>query len=176
MDKQLGRIPKCTPEMTRDISGNIALGLSNADVCAMAGINDSTFYRWMAVGKEEIGKMEADASYQPTENIAAIVEFCREVQKAIPLRKKRLISSIHKAAPIDWKAAAWLLERLHPEEFQIRVKQDITVDWRKELRNEGVDPALIERQVIEVIEASFRTIADGNSDGEIEDRRGASSE
>jgi len=85
-----------TPEVEAKILGAIRDGgMSFRTACAYAGISDDTFLR----------RRKADPEF------AARVEHAREMCKA------KLLTQIMAAAPKNWSAAAWLLERLWPEEF-----------------------------------------------------------
>ena len=63
--------------------------------CARAGISQDTFGRWR--------KQSAD--------------FAEEVKKAEAEAIARNVTVIQKAAGTSWQAAAWWLERRHPNDF-----------------------------------------------------------
>lgn len=44
-------------------------------------------------------------------------EFATALDAALATAKSSMLAHVRKAAPKDWKAAAWLLERRFPEEF-----------------------------------------------------------
>ncbi len=85
-----------TPEVEDKIIGVIRdVGMSFRMACAYAGISDDTLAR----------RRKADPKF------AARIEHAREMCKA------KLLTQIVAAAPTNWNAAAWTLERLWPEEF-----------------------------------------------------------
>ena len=85
-----------TPEVEAKILAGIRdAGMSLRTACAYAGISDDTLAR----------RRKSDAEF------AARVEHAREMFKA------KMVTLISAAAPKNWNAAAWLLERKHPEEF-----------------------------------------------------------
>jgi hypothetical protein len=73
----------------------IKLGLPFVHACARAGISQDTFGRWR--------KQSAD--------------FAEEVKKAEAEAIARNVTLIQKAAGTSWQAAAWWLERRHPQDF-----------------------------------------------------------
>ena len=73
----------------------IKLGLPFVHACARAGISQDTFGRWR--------KQSAD--------------FAEEVKKAEAEAIARNVTLIQKAAGRSWQAAAWWLERRHPQDF-----------------------------------------------------------
>jgi hypothetical protein len=85
-----------TPEVEAKILAGIRdAGMSFRTACAYAGISEDTLGR----------RRKADAEF------AARVDHAREMFKA------KMVTLISAAAPKNWNAAAWLLERKHPEEF-----------------------------------------------------------
>jgi hypothetical protein len=85
-----------TPEVEAKILAGIRdAGMSLQTACAWAGISDDTLARQRKKDPE----------------LAARVERAREMFKA------KMVTLISAAAPKNWNAAAWLLERKHPEEF-----------------------------------------------------------
>lgn len=91
---------KYSPEMTHEIATFLQNGNGRVDTCALVGISYETFSRWM---KEE--------------------EFSEAIKKAESICKARNIAIIQKAALTTWTAAAWWLERKHPDEFGLRNRE-----------------------------------------------------
>jgi hypothetical protein len=98
------RITKLTEEMTEKICEYIKAG-SYAEVAAQAcGIDRATYYGWMKKGREKTGTK-------------IHVDFFDRVQKALAYNETRNAIIITRAAETNWTAAAWLLERKHPERW-----------------------------------------------------------
>lgn len=71
----------------------------------MAGIGETTFYRWMEMGAEEKAKKE----YR---------EFRESVERAIAEAEVAAVARIQQAAQNGrWQAAAWWLERKHSDRW-----------------------------------------------------------
>lgn len=152
-----GRKTDCTPETTKTIADNISIGLSNRDACALAGIVEATYYNWLNRGQAELDRVNEDSRRKILKSELPFVEFLEAIKKAIPRRKQRLVGIIQKATPDQWQAAAWLLERLHFEEFGR--KDRLQVDWRQSLPD-GYDPDEVQRQFVEMM----RQAQSANSD------------
>ena len=73
--------------------------------CQFAGIQLSTYYTW---------RRRAHAGEEP------YATFIRGVSQAQGEFVARNLEAIHAHTAIDWKAAAWLLERSYPEEYAMR--------------------------------------------------------
>lgn len=73
--------------------------------CQFAGIQLSTYYHW---------RRRAHAGEEP------YATFVRGVSQAQGEFVARNLEAIHAHTAIDWKAAAWLLERSYPEEYAMR--------------------------------------------------------
>lgn len=128
-----GRPTDCTPDIADAVAQHIIDGLSNRDAAALAGISESAFYEWLKRGREELERRESPRvkpGSKQWEREQPFVEFAEQVKKAIPQRKLKHLGNINKAATDGtWQASAWLLERLHPDEFSKRV--DITTQGEK---------------------------------------------
>ena len=94
---------KLTREIQRKICDLLAAGNTVVTACDDAGIGSRTFHDWIERGEAE----QRGPNY----------EFCRAVARARAEAKRRLTARIISAAERDWKAAAWILEKLFPGEF-----------------------------------------------------------
>ncbi len=137
-----GRRTKCTAEVIQEIAVRIARdGSTQKDAALLSGISESVFYRWMARGRKERLRLEGLGVENFEKDLADSVELpflelFEVVGKAIPLRKALLVERIRNAGkdPRNWTANAWLLERLHPDEFGRKTRLEISrVPWREEV-------------------------------------------
>ena len=88
-----GRPTKRTAEMTEQICEAISYALTDDEVAALVGIDDSTLTRW----KKE-------------------PEFCRAIKKAQAARLLIRLKRIEQGES-GWQGTAWALERQNPERF-----------------------------------------------------------
>jgi transposase len=101
----IGRPTKLTPELTEKICSGLRSGLYLKDAADLAGIHPSQVNRWIARGSEE-GSEGPHAAFR-----AAIKKAEAETQVAT-------LEIIRQAAEGgNWTAAAWYLERRHPEKW-----------------------------------------------------------
>lgn len=100
---------KCTAELVRKAVKLKKGGAPNKSIAMALGIHEATFYRWVG--------------YPKTDNQR---ELSEQLKKAEADYDNALLGIIAKAAQErDWKAAAWLLERKHPEQYarpEVRLK------------------------------------------------------
>lgn len=75
-------------------------GSNRTDAVALAGISYETFTVWMRERPE----------------------FAESIKKAEAVCKQRNITIVQKAAVTTWQAAAWWLERKHPNEFGLKMR------------------------------------------------------
>lgn len=123
----MGRPTKLTSEIQERILGAIRSGAYNETAAAYAGIAESTFYAWLA-------KANADREAHP-ESGTDFTEFQEAVEKAqseAELEKLLIIRAAAKGTPTSegvpgtagtWQAAAWMLERQHPDRYGRRIVQ-----------------------------------------------------
>lgn len=95
---------KYTPENCEEFFKQIRLGLSMKDACSIIDISDETYYNWC---KNRL-------------------EFLEGVKKAQAQFKQQCLALIKRASVTQWTAAAWLLERKHPDEFGLKTHQQIS--------------------------------------------------
>lgn len=98
-----GRTPKLTPEIQKVICEGIAAGIDRKHAAARAGISERTMVYWMRRGRDKKNKL--------------YVAFVASVKKAEADAVARNVAIIQKAASTAWTAAAWWLERRHPDEY-----------------------------------------------------------
>jgi hypothetical protein len=88
-----GRPTKRTPEITEQICEAISYGLTDEEVAARVGIDDSTLTCWKK-----------------------IPEFSGAIKKAVVTRKLARLKRIESGEP-GWQGTAWAMERQYPKEF-----------------------------------------------------------
>jgi hypothetical protein len=88
------------------ILDSIAAGVPRKFAAMRAGIDESTFHFWVRKGK----RAKRGPHFQ----------FFQSVKKAEADAIARNVAIVQKAAAKTWQAAAWWLERRHPDEFARR--------------------------------------------------------
>ncbi len=99
------RPSKFTPEAARTILTGIRVGLSYDLACQAAGVSFETFRQW------RLGKFPRGTDPE------AKTAFLEGIERARGESALRLAGIISAAAPNDWKAASWMLERRFPADF-----------------------------------------------------------
>jgi len=94
---------KLTPELQSRVVTAIAGGSYKVIAAAYAGISETTFYRWMEEGERARSGVKR--------------EFWEAIRLAEAQAEVRNVLLIEAAAPTDWRAAAWMLERQHYERW-----------------------------------------------------------
>lgn len=85
-----------------------------------AGIHTRTLYTWLA-------QAEADAD----EGLATVyAQLHHALARAEAEAEVRMVELVRAHAVGDWKAAAWILERRHPERYGRRDKVDVSGEVR----------------------------------------------
>ena len=99
----MARPSKLTPQTSETITRELAAGASTAAAARAADISARTLRRWL-----QHGRNSADGTYR---------QLVADVEDAKRQARQRAIKTIGGAGEVDWRAAAWLLERLFPDEF-----------------------------------------------------------
>lgn len=109
----MGRPSKLTPEVQKRLCDAIRAGNYYEAACAYAGIDYSTFRRWMKKGEgQKRGKYR---------------EFCEAVTRAELEAEARLVAQWQQHMPNDYRAIRDFLERRFPERWGRREKIDANV-------------------------------------------------
>lgn len=107
------RRTKLTPEVQDVIVTALRAGNYAETAAAYAGINETTYYRWLARGEEQ-----PDSIYG---------QFRQAVKEAQAAGEVRLVSLIDRAAQSGtWQAAAWKLERKYPERWGRTIRTEVS--------------------------------------------------
>lgn len=114
--QQTGRESKLIdPKMRQRLMDALVAGNTIRNACTMAGIGETTYYRWLE---------EADHAPEGHE----LREFREEVKRAHAEAIHRNLMIIQKAAAHHWQAAAWFLERRAPEDWGRRDRVEMGGD------------------------------------------------
>ena len=112
----MARPTKLTKEVTERICLAIRAGNYAKVAAAMAGVAETTYYRWLEMAEGPYAKKD----YR---------EFRESVERAEAEAEVAAIARIRQAADNgDWKAAGWYLERKHGERWgrNDKLRQEIT--------------------------------------------------
>jgi transposase len=110
-----GRKTKLTPELCEEICRHIEQGNYAKTACALCDVGESTYYDWKARGeKASSGKFKE------------FLESIKKAERKAQAHQVQLILSAAEKHPMNWTAAAWLLERRFPDEWGNREEIDIT--------------------------------------------------
>jgi hypothetical protein len=121
-----GRPLKLTPEVQKKLLDAIRAGNYYEPACAFAGVDYSTFRRWMRVGeKARKGRFR---------------DFYQEVKKAEAEAEARMVLQWQKQMPGNWPAIRDFLERRYPERWgrrsvDVSMKQEVS--GQVELKHDG---------------------------------------
>jgi transposase len=97
--------PQCfTPAKAARIVRAIRRGLPYKLAAAAGGVSFNTFVRWRNEGSKPDG-------------VPHFRQFLNQVRRAEAEAAQRLFGLIEERAKEHWQAAAWLLERRHPDLF-----------------------------------------------------------
>lgn len=112
----MARTLKLTPETQDKICVAIRLGNDKKIAAALAGVSETTFYRWLEMAEAPNAKKE----YR---------EFRESVERAEAEAEVSRVARITQAADNGtWQAASWWLERKFPERWgrNDKIRQEIT--------------------------------------------------
>lgn len=104
MPRTRGARPKLNEKVQTKICNALRSSAFREQAARLAGIGVSTLYHWLDLGRQE----NAPKVYR---------EFLEAVETAEAESEAALAARITQAAPRDWKAAAFILERKYPKRW-----------------------------------------------------------
>ncbi len=114
-DANVGRRRKFTPEVRACFLEAIGCGVGIDTAAAFAGVSASTVHNRITRGEQE----------QAAGKTSEFVEFLEGLTRTRASVHVQLASQIQRAGEKDWRANAWMLERLAPDQFgRHRVAED----------------------------------------------------
>lgn len=157
----MGAPTKLTADTQQEFLAALRTGCTRKDAARYVGVHPDTVYTWLKRGAEP----DAEDTYR---------EFHRLVYRAERTVKIRALGFIQQAQETDWKAAAWWLERKHPDEFgrRDRLRVDATAQItasltvQDELEATLADPAsreLLDQLAIRGAQVNLAKVGDGGA-------------
>lgn len=114
----MGRQSKYTTDVVQKIEQALRIGATLKLAAEYAGISEDTLIGWKK----------------------RYPDFSAKCAGACAAGAMKWLAVIDQAAPEDWRAAAWKLERRYPEEYGQRVRVDIEQRLRGLAAQYGLDP------------------------------------
>jgi hypothetical protein len=132
---KVGRKSKLTPEVTKIILETLRVGATFEAAAGRAGVDVSTIHHWRRSGKAEDGEGKLEKTPE-------LVEFALAVDRAIAEAETRLVGLVNRAAPKQWQAAAWILERRWAGQYGSKQKIDMDANVTQRPPREEMDELL----------------------------------
>lgn len=92
----------------------VKMGMGNPQACAKSGLRDANFYSWIKLGEQD------DINMLDTPEC----QFYLAYKKAKSDCQMFHLQNITKASQKDWKASAWVLERVFRDDFGSQQKEN----------------------------------------------------
>ena len=164
----MARPTDLTEAVQKGILRALNTGASIRAASNSVGINEATYYRWMARGNAELNrikeaeqtlanlprgtaKTKRDAARKATKPLTAEEPFCKFCESVTRARAKvdiQIVSSIVQAAQNgDWRAGAWLMERRGDPEFYKVERTEISGPEGKPIETQALTPDYADPEV-----------------------------
>lgn len=126
-------------EIRNEIIEYVAEGLSFGEACALAGINKSTMYDYLAKGGIAVRNNDNDSQ-------EAI--FFLLIKRAEAFAEMAHIQNIRSAAriPAFWAASAWFLERRYPDRYGKQDRLTVQSTSRIDIQTTNVEGNIIDAE------------------------------
>jgi transposase len=100
-----------TPKQRETLLDNLRTGMSIEAACSQSGVSQTTYYRWLDESGDD-------------------GEWTAEVKAALDFSEAVLLETVKMQgeAKLDWRAAAWILERRFPHRWGQRREVELNVN------------------------------------------------
>lgn len=117
--KRIGRPSKLTIGVRRRLALAVQLGSTFTHASQFAGIDYTTYRRYMVRGEEELRRRDEGGSTkgETARREQPFLDLYEAVKKAEGTFVLRQLMIIEEASATHWQAAAWKLERRYPKEY-----------------------------------------------------------
>lgn len=161
----MARPKKYTEERQEALVNAIRMGAPGGTAAGYAGIGSYSYYAWRRLGDRELTRREAGETPDPGMDWA--VAFTIAVDEAKAAFEVRNVGLIQRAAQDTWQAAAWLLERRHPDRYGRVTRSEVSGPQGAPVQVATVDSADLEAKVNALIALRGQDdVADKDGDGE----------
>jgi hypothetical protein len=141
--KKQGRPSKLTLELQAEMIVLFKAGNFVETTCGTVGIDKSTFYDWIKKGKN---------SNHPKNKYR---KFQEAVEQAMAWSEARNVALITKLSEENWRAAAWMLSRKHPDKWGKKKYEDFDLDINELDEN----PVVISKEELAIIKEVLDSVA-----------------
>lgn len=100
---KIGRQSDFTPEITGRILASLTGGTTIKDACAIAGIGETTYFRWMEIGKAcAEGSSHKQKPKADSEEFGRYKDFWEQSKRARAAARFKSLQTIHRAGMPHW--------------------------------------------------------------------------
>lgn len=167
-DTRDGRVPFRLADAGHRIIEAVKLGATYRLASQYAGIQIGTLYRWIDKAEKILTRLESEEDPIIEESEIIYVDFLLRLQQAEGKAVVGWLAAIESAA-VDqgkWQAAAWLLERRHPQEYgkrtevhQHHTKSTATLDeWQQNAKRRRIEAAEVVKEMEEIEDVDYRVL------------------
>ena len=166
-DERGGRLPYRLADAGNKIIEAIRLGATYRLAAQYAGVQIGTIYNWINRAEKILARLETDEDPVIEESEVLYVDFFIRLQEAEGKAVVDWLSAIAAAAAEGkWQAAAWMLERRHPQEYGKRteVHQHHTrgvatlEEWQQNAKKRRIEAAEVVREIEEIEDVDYRIL------------------
>ncbi len=155
------------PKILEKVLTIVAVGAGRNVAAAQAGISDETLRVYVLWGKAAWAKREAamdgGKAVKLSKRDTFFADFYGRLVKAESTTQAYMLGLIQKAAHGDWRAGAWLLEKLHRREFGTHVELALEHSGSVETTH---DLSRLTSEELMLLRELRRKITEGDDDGE----------
>jgi transposase len=130
-----GRPTKLTPARREQLASLVRTGVPVETAALAPGIHRDSFFAWVRRGQDALVARDQGETVEARE--LPYLEFAEAIARARAEAEVEAVQIVNTAMERDWRAAAWLLERLSPARWGRRAHADVDVVHHQATALEG---------------------------------------
>jgi hypothetical protein len=112
--------------MIEELCGYLEEGTTIKTAATLAGISERGYHLWKKRGREEIDRVDESPRRSVRKSERMYVEFVKRTEQARRKAVRKRVENVRDAGKEDWRAAAWMLERMDKENWTKKERHEIS--------------------------------------------------
>lgn len=147
----MGRPSLLTDETARGFHAALRSGVPVEVAAAHVKVAAVTVREWLTIGRK--ARARADRGETLTDHEEACRTFADETEAVYAETHVLLAGRIVQASSKDWKSAAWMLQRRHPETWNLPERVEVSGPGGRPIEVAEVEARVLEVLTVEALEA-----------------------
>jgi len=122
----MARPSQLDEDMIKELCRYLREGTTIKTAATLAGVSESGYHRWQKRGREEIERVAESPRRSVRKSERIYVDFVKCTTRARRKAIRKRVENVRNAGEEDWRAAAWMLERMDSESWTKKQRHEVS--------------------------------------------------